>query len=166
MKRIGSLLLLCAFACFAEEVNLIPDPCGAAKFKKWYNPPTARITAADGIITVTANPDPKFSSYQKAQVAIPGKGAEIQGKKFELSFKYRTKKLDGSLQVAVREGAGKTGIYHGPRLKRWDVSEDWKEVRHPFTVRKTADSLSFYIVGAFMKEGEKVELKDLKLVAR
>ena len=167
MKNIVLLLaLVCAFACVAEEINLIPNPSGAEHFKKWYNPPHARITAADGVITIAANPDPKANAYQKAQITLSGKGVDIQEKKFELSFKYRTEKLDGSLQIAVREAFGKNSSYHGKILKKWDVSKEWKEVRYLFTTRKDASGLQLYIVGRYMKPGEKVELKELKVVAR
>ena len=167
MKNIVSLLaLVCAFACIAEEINLIPNPAGAENFKTWYNPAHARITAAAGVITIAANPDPKANAYQKAQVTLSGKGADIQEKKFELSFKYRTEKLDGSLQVAVREAFGRSSAYHGKILKKWDVSREWQEAKYLFTTRKDASVLQLYIVGRYMKPGEKVELKDLKVVAR
>lgn len=166
MKKILFLLACCAVSCFAAEVNLIPDANGAQKFKTWYNPAHAKITAANGIITITANTDPKYNGYQKAQALATVKGAAIQKKKFELSFKYRTEKLNGSLQVAIRHVFGKTGIYHGVVLKRWDVTKEWKEVKHVFTTRPDAKELCLYIVGRYMKEGEKVELKDLKLIAK
>ena len=164
-KTIIALLTFCISACFAGEANLIVDPTGANKFKNWFNPPTAKITSADGIITITDNPDPKFNGYQKASQSLKLKAEEIQGKKFELSFKYRTAKLNGSLQVAVREAFGKTSFYHGPVLKKWDVSPDWKEMKCTFTPRKEAFNLTVYIVGSYMKPGEKVEIKDLKVVA-
>ena len=166
MKKILSLLALCAFGCFAAEVNLIPDAAGAAKFKTWYNPATSKITAANGIITIAANTDAKVNPYQKAQARATVKGAALQGKKFELSFKYRTEKLNGALQVAIREALPKSGIYHGVTLKKWDVSKEWKEYKKVFTTRKDAKELCLYIVGYYMKEGEKVELKDLKLIAK
>ena len=74
MKKLSLLLALCAFSAFAAEVNLIPDADGKEKFKNWYNPASAQITAADGIITITANPDPKVNHYQKAQALIKLKG--------------------------------------------------------------------------------------------
>ena len=166
MKKILSLLTLCTISCFAAGVNLIPDANGAQKFKNWYNPVHAKITAADGIITINANPDKKYNGYQKAQAVATVKGAAIQKKKFELSFKYRTEKLDGALQVAVRQAYGKTGSYHGVVLKKWDVSKDWKEYKTTFTTRPDAKELCLYIVGRYMKNGEKVELKDIKLIAK
>jgi hypothetical protein len=167
MKKILLLLLACgAFSCFAADINLIPDADGAQKFKKWYNPPHAKITAANGIITITANTSAKVNPYQKAQALIPVKGAAIQNKKFELSFKYRTEKLDGALQVAIRMVSGKSGTYHGVTLKRWDVSKEWKEYKHVFSTRANTTELCLYIVGFYMKEGEKVELKDIKLIAK
>ena len=66
MKKILSMLALCTISCFAADVNLIPDADGAQKFKGWYNPVHAKITAANGIITITANPDKKYNGYQKA----------------------------------------------------------------------------------------------------
>ena len=166
MKKFILLLVCSALSCFAADVNLIPDADGAKKFKTWYNPPHAKITAANGIITITANTAPKVNPYQKAQALIPAKGAAIQNKKFELSFKYRTEKLDGALQVAIRMVSGKSGVYEGVILKRWDVSKEWKEYKHVFTTRANTTELCLYIVGFYMKEGEKVELKDLKLAAR
>ena len=82
------------------------------------------------------------------------------------TFKYRTEKLNGALQVAIREVYQKTGMYHGVYLKKWDVSKEWKEYKHEFTTRPDATELCLYIVGYYMKEGEKVELKDLKLIAK
>lgn len=167
MKKIFSLLALCALSCFAAEVNLIPDSAGAEKFKTWYNPPSSKITAADGVITITANAaDKKANAYQKAQARATLTGDALKSKKFELSFKYRTEKLNGALQVAVREVYQKTGMYHGVFLKKWDVSKEWKEYKHEFTTRPDATELCLYIVGYYMKEGEKVELKDLKLIAK
>lgn len=167
MKNIVSLLaLVCAFASIAEEINHIPNPSGAENFKMWYNPAHARITAADGILTIAANPDPKYNAYQKAQITLSGKGADVQGRKFELSFKYRAEKLEGSLQVAVREVFSKGGRYHGKVLKKWDAPGEWKEVRHVFTTRGDASGLQLYIVGRYMKPGDKVEMKDLKVAAR
>lgn len=162
MKKFFALLFLAAFSAFGAEVNLIPAP-----FKGWYNPPTSQIRIADGIITVTANMTPKFNRYQKAQVRLPLKGAAIQNKKFELSFKYRTAKLNGALQVAVREAFGKNkSSYHGPMLKRWDISKEWKEFKRTFTTRKDCYELCLYIVGYYMKTGEKVEIKDLKVTLK
>ena len=167
MKKILLLLLACgAFSCFAADINLIPDADGAQKFKGWYNPSHAKITAANGIITITANTAPKVNPYQKAQALIPVKGGAIQNKKFELSFKYRTEKLDGALQVAIRMVSGKSGSYHGVTLKRWDVSKEWKECKVIFTTRKEAKELYLHIVGRYMKEGEKVEIKDLKVIEK
>ena len=166
MKKILSLLALCALGCFAAEVNLIPGADGTAKFKTWYNPASSKITAANGIITVSANTDAKVNPYQKAQARADVNGAAVQGKKFELSFKYRTEKLNGAVQVAVREVLPKSGIYHGIILKRWDVSKEWKEYKKVFTTRKDAKELTLYIVGYYMKADEKVELKDLKLIAK
>lgn len=157
-----TLLCLLALSTFVCGRDLIPAP-----FKGWYNPPASKVTAANGIITITANMSPKINRYQKAQVSLPLKGAALQNKKLELSFKYRTAKLNGALQVAVREAFGKkSSMYHGANLKRWDVSKDWKEYKYTFTTRKDASNLSLYIVGSFMKNGEKVEIKDLKLVVR
>ena len=68
--------------------------------------------------------------------------------------------------MTVREAFGSRGNYHGVILKRWDVSKDWKEARHTFTVRKDASELAVYIAGRYMKAGEKVEIKDLKVVAK
>ena len=166
MKKILLLLACTAFSCFAADINLIPDADGAQKFKGWYNPPHAKITAKDGIITIAANTAPRVNPYQKAQAPIPVKGAAIQNKKFELSFKYRTEKLDGALQVAIRMVSGKSGVYQGPTLRRWDVSKEWKEYKHLFTTRANTTELCLYIVGFYMKEGEKVELKDIKLIAK
>ena len=166
MKKLSLLLALCAFSAFAAEVNLIPDADGKEKFKNWYNPASAQITAADGIITITANPDPKVNPYQKAQALIKLKGAAVQGKKFEFSFKYRTEKLTGALQLAIRESHKKAGIYHGHILKKWDASKEWKEMKYQFTTRKDAKELCFYLVGRYMKPGEKVQLKEIKLIAK
>ena len=159
MKKIIALLVLASVSCFGAEANLIPAP-----FRAWYNPATAQVTFADGIYTITANTNPKFNGYQKAQVNIPLKGSAMQNKKMTLSFKYRTARLNGALQVAVREAFGKNySTYHGARLRRWDASPEWKEYKHTFTTRKDTTLLSFYIVGYYMKAGEKVELKDLKV---
>ena len=159
MKKLIALLVLASVGCFGAEANLIPAP-----FQKWYNPATAQVTFANGIYTITANTVPKYNGYQKAQVNIPLKGSAIQNKKLTLSFKYRTARLNGALQIAVREAFGKNySTYHGAQLKRWDVSPEWKEYKHTFTTRKDAALLSFYIVGYYMKAGEKVELKDLKV---
>ncbi|MBQ7696560.1 MAG: hypothetical protein IJT50_15715 [Lentisphaeria bacterium] len=166
MKTFLAAAIFCAVLCSGAEVNLIPNPAGADNFKGWYRVPGSGVTAADGVITVTANPDPKVNPFQKAQCALKLKSEEIQGKKFEISFKYRTEKLDGSVQVTVREAFGSRGNYHGKILKRWDVSKDWKEARHTFTVRKDASGLAVYIAGRYMKAGEKVEIKDLKVVAK
>jgi len=166
MKSFLAAALFCAVLCPGAEVNLIPNPTGAENFKGWYRVPGSGITAADGVITVTANPAPKVNPFQKAQCALKLKPAEIQGKKFEISFKYRTEKLDGSAQVTVREAFGNRGNYHGKILKRWDVSKEWKEVKCPFTVRKDASELAVYIAGRYMKAGEKVEIKDLKVIAK
>ena len=160
MKKVFCLLLLCAGACFGAEVNLIPAP-----FKGWYNPEKARVKVDSGILTITANPDPKVNGYQKAQTEIPLKGSALKGKKFELSFKYRTGKLYGAVQIAIRQAYGKGGSYHGKKLTRWDVSKEWKEVKHSFSTRCDTKTLGFYLVGYYMKEGEKVEIKDLKLTA-
>lgn len=164
MKILATLLIAGAFALGAADTNLIPDPAGAKGFKGWFNP--ARITASDGIITMTANTDPKINAYQKAQVRISLKGKEMQNRKLELSFKYRTQKLQGSFQAAVREAYGKGATYHGVTLKRWDVSKEWKSCKYTFTTRKNTSDLAFYLVGRYMKKGEKVELKDLKLIAK
>ena len=166
MKKLSFLLALCVFSAFAAEVNLIPDAAGKEKFRGWYNPASAQITAADGIITITANPDPKVNPYQKAQAVIKLKGAAVQGKKFELSFKYRTGKLTGAVQLAIRETYQKTGVYHGHILKKWDVSNEWKEMKYHFTTRKDAKELCFYLVGRYMKAGEKVQLKEIRLIAK
>ena len=166
MKKFLVTALFCAGLCFGSEVNLIPNPTGADNFKGWYRVPGSGVTAADGVITVTANPAPKVNAFQKAQCALKLKPEEIRGKKFEISFKYRTEKLDGSVQVTVREAFGSRGNYHGVILKRWDVSKDWKEARHTFTVRKDASELAVYVAGRYMKAGEKVEIKDLKVVAK
>ena len=166
MKKFLVAAVFCAVICSGAEVNLIPNPTGADNFKGWYRVPGSGITAADGVITVTANPAPKVNAFQKAQCPLKLKGGEIQGKKFEISFKYRTEKLDGSVQVTVREAFGNRGNYHGVILKRWDVSKEWKEARHTFTVRKDASELAVYIAGRYMKAGEKVEIKDLKVVAK
>lgn len=166
MKKFLVTAVFCAVLCSGAEVNLVPNPTGADNFKGWYRVPGSGITAADGVITVTANPAPKVNAFQKAQCSLKLKGGEIQGKKFEISFKYRTEKLDGSVQVTVREAFGNRGNYHGVILKRWDVSKEWKEARHTFTVRKDASELAVYIAGRYMKAGEKVEIKDLKIVAK
>lgn len=166
MKKFLSMLALCTISCFAADVNLIPDADGSQKFKGWYNPAHAKITAANGVITITANTDKKYNGYQKAQALATVKGAAIQKKKFELSFKYRTEKLNGALQVAIRQAYAKTGSYHGVVLKKWDVSKDWKEYKTTFTTRPDAKELCLYIVGRYMKNGEKVELKDIKLIAK
>ena len=166
MKQILVAAVFCAVLCSGAEVNLIPNPTGADNFKGWYRVPGSGITAADGVITVTANPAPKVNAFQKAQCSLKLKSGEIQGKKFEISFKYRTEKLDGSVQVTVREAFGNRGNYHGVILKRWDVSKEWKEASHTFTVRKDASELAVYVAGRYMKAGEKVEIKDLKVVAK
>ena len=166
MKTFLAAAIFCAVLCSGAEVNLIPNPAGADNFKGWYRVPGSGITAADGVITVTANPAPKVNAFQKGQHKLNLKPGEIQGKKFEISFKYRTEKLDGSVQVTVREAFGNRGNYHGKILKRWDVSKEWKEARHTFTTRKDASSLWLYVAGRYMKPGEKVEIKDLKVVAK
>ena len=166
MKKFLVTAIFCAVLCSGAEVNLIPNPAGADNFKGWYRVPGSGVTAADGVITVTANPAPRVNAFQKAQCSLKLKPEEIRGKKFEISFKYRTEKLDGSVQVTVREAFGSRGNYHGKILKRWDVSKDWKEVRCPFTVRKDASSIAVYVAGRYMKPGEKVEIKDLKVVAK
>ncbi len=165
MKKFLVAAIFCAGLCFGAEVNLIPNPAGADNFKGWYRVPGSGVTAADGVITVTANTAPRVNAFQKAQCSLKLKPEEIRGKKFEISFKYRTEKLDGSVQVTVREAFGNRGNYHGKILKRWDVSKDWKEVRCPFTVRKDASELAVYVAGRYMKAGEKVEIKDLKVVS-
>ena len=159
MKKLFAFLFLLSFVCCAEETNLIPAP-----FKGWYRRASAQLTFADGIYTITANTDPKVNGFQRSMVMIPLKGASLQNRKFELSFKYRTAKLNGGLQVLVRETFGKRGIYHGASLKRWDVSPEWKEFKCTFTTRSDAEALGLYIAGRYMKGGEKVELKDLKLI--
>ena len=161
MKKLFALLAFCTVSCFAAEVNLIPEP-----FKGWWNPPVSKITFADGILTITANPDAKANIYQKTQARLAVKGADVQNKKFEFSFKYRTSKFSRALQAAIRQVLNKGGIYHGFNLKKWDVSKDWKECKVVFTTRKDAKELHLYLVGRYMKEGEKVEIKDLKLIAR
>lgn len=164
MKKLLLLLAFCAVSTFAAEVpNLIPVPFKAG----WWNPAASKITvAADGVITITANTDPKVNSYQKAQGRVALKGAALQNKKFEFSFKYRTAKFSGALQMAVRQIYAKTGNYYGFNLKKWDASKEWKECKTVFTTRKDARELNIYIVGRYMQEGEKVEIKDLKLVAK
>ena len=166
MKKFLVAAVFCAVICSGAEVNLVPNPTGTDNFKGWYRVPGSGITAADGVITVTANTAPKVNAFQKGQHMLKLKPEEIQGKKFEISFKYRTEKLDGSVQVTVREAFGNRGNYHGVILKRWDVSKAWKEARHTFTVRKDASSLCLYVAGRYMKAGEKVEIKDLKVVAK
>ena len=166
MKKSLLLLAFCTVSVFASEVNLIPNADGKDNFKNWYKPASSNISAANGIITITANLAPKVNPYQKAQMTVALTGAAVQGKKFELSFKYRTEKLNGVLQVAVRESNQKSGIYHGVTLKRWDVSREWKEKKYVFTTAKDAKVLCFYLVGRYMKSGEKVELKDIKLIAK
>ena len=161
MKKLFTLLAFCTVSCFAAEVNLIPEP-----FKNWWNPPASKITAADGIITITANPDAKANIYQKAQARLAAKEADVPNKKFEFSFKYRTSKFSGALQLAIRQVLSKGGTYHGFNLKKWDVSKEWKECKIVFTTRKDAKELYLYVVGRYMKEGEKVEIKDLKLIAQ
>ena len=159
MKSFIAFLILCvSLVSSGTEINL-------AALKKWYNPPKAKITiGADGLVTVTANTaDRKANCYQKAQAILPLKAAEIQAKTMELSFKYRTEKLNGAVQVAIREAYGKSGSYYGAKLKKWDVSKEWKEYKHTFKTRKEAKELALYIVGCYMKENEKVEIKDLKL---
>ena len=76
------------------------------------------------------------------------------------------KNPNGAVQVAIREGYGKSGNYYGAKLKKWDVSKEWKEYKHTFKTRKDTKELAFYIVGYYMKENEKVEIKDLKLVIK
>ena len=161
MKKLLALLLFCAFSSYAAEVNLIPAP-----FKGWWNPPASQITFANGIITITANPDAKANIYQKAQARLTVKGDAVKKKKFEFSFKYRTAKFSGALQLAIREVLSKGGIYHGFNLKKWDVSKEWKECKVTFTTRQDAKELNLYIVGRYMKEGEKVEIKDLKVIEK
>ena len=161
MKKLFTLLAFCALSTFAAEVNLIPEPV-----KGWWNPPASKITAANGIITITANPDAQANIYQKAQARLPLKGAAVQSKKFEFSFKYRTAKFSGALQVAIRQALAKGGTYHGFNLKKWDVSKEWKECKVIFTTRKETRELSLYIVGRYMKAGETVDIKDLKLIEK
>lgn len=164
MKKILSLLTLCAVSCFAAEVNLIPDP---VKLRNWSNPPSARISAAGGIITILPNLQTKnANTCQRAYVKLSAEAAAIRGKKFELSFKYRTEKLNGALQVTLRQTYGKTGSFHGVSLKKWHLSKEWKEVKVAFSARKDAKELYLYVIGRYMKEGDKVELKDLKVTPR
>lgn len=159
MKQILLLLTFAAFCCSAAD-NLIPAP-----FKRWSNRERGKVSFEKGIVTITANTDPKVNGYQKTQVELPF-SKEMRGKKFELSFKYRTEKLNGAMQIAVRQAFAKGGSYHGLVLKKWDITKDWKEFRHTFTVRNDARRLMLYLVGSYMKAGEKVELKDLKVIAK
>jgi hypothetical protein len=162
MKSFIAFLILCvSLVSSGREINL-------AALQKWYNPASSKVKiASDGVITVTANTaDRRANGYQKAQSVLPLKASEISGKTIELSFKYRTEKLDGAVQIALRETSGKGGTYHGKTLKRWDVSKDWKACRHTFKTRKEIKELCLYIVGSYMKENEKVEIKDLKLTIK
>lgn len=162
MKSFIAILILgVSLLSYAAEINL-------STLAKWYNPPSSKVTiGADGLVTIIANTaDRKANGYQKAQAILPLKAEEIQAKTMELSFKYRTEKLNGAVQVAIREGCGKIGNYHGAKLKKWDVSKEWKEYKHTFKTRKDTKELAFYIVGYYMKENEKVEIKDLKLVIK
>ena len=162
MKSFIAILILgVSLLSYAAEINL-------STLAKWYNPPSSKVTiGADGLVTIIANTaDRKANGYQKAQAILPLKAEEIQAKPMELSFKYRTEKLNGAVQIALREAICKGGSYHGKTLKRWDVSKDWKEYKTTFTTRPDAKELCLYIVGRYMKNGEKVELKDIKLIAK
>ena len=161
MKRTLFFLLLGALSLAGAETNLLPAP-----FRKWYLSPGGRITAAGGIITLAGHAPGKVMAYQKAQVLIPLKGEALQGKKIELSFKYRAPKLEGAVQVALRQLRGKEASYHGLRLRKWDVSSEWQERKHTFTTGKNATHLYLYLVGYYLDQDDKFEIRDLKVTIK
>ena len=157
-KSLLLLLFLAALSLAGADANLVPAP-----FKGWYISPGGNITAAGEIITISGKTNAKAKAYQKAQVLIPFKVGDLPGKRVELSFKYRAPKLGGAVQVALRQVSGKEGTYHGFRLRKWDTSPDWQERKHTFTTGKNARQLYFYLVGFFLDEDDKLEIKDLKV---
>ena len=127
-----------------------------------------QVIPLDGINTLVVRGseqgESQVSGYRQIILPIPVSTKDIRGQKVTLSAEIKVERLSGSFKLMIRESRKKSTLhYRQTIISKWENTGEWNRYNCECYVSKKTERLQIYLQSCFLKPGDKLYVRNLKL---